>query len=409
MRTVKVVVIGSSGVGKTSLRNQYISGRFTTGYRATIGADFITKTVPHHSSPEDSVTLQIWDTAGQERFSSLSSAFFRGADAVLLLFDVNQPDTLQALTRWWSDFREKAPVPDDEVEDFCVAVVGNKVDLLDSAATDGSRVTETDALHLMDQLVPPSSPPLLPPIIDIQTLPETVPEDGYAEDILSTSIARADISPTKSIDILARHHRRSVSKSRSTSRSTLFRGGTLGTMTTTHTIYHTPSSSFLDAFESALSSPAHTARSSLMSMPSSTSLASSPRSPRSPSYSPSRTRVPRRQPSGSSISTAPTITPSLFARDLSHRAGAPTMPASSTSFRTPPTPERGPQLFFTSAKTGVGVADVFAYVARRVVMRWEYEEALDARTLHVQDGSADDATIRLDHDKRRGVGTCCGS
>ena len=77
MRTVKVVVIGASGVGKTSLRNQvrgrslsrcmraddfvqYISGRFTTGYRATIGADFITKSVPHHSLPDESVTLQIW-------------------------------------------------------------------------------------------------------------------------------------------------------------------------------------------------------------------------------------------------------------------------------------------------------------------------------------------------------------
>lgn len=77
MRTVKVVVIGVSGVGKTSLRNQvcahrlqqraraddftqYISGRFTTGYRATIGADFITKSVPHHSFPDESVTLQIW-------------------------------------------------------------------------------------------------------------------------------------------------------------------------------------------------------------------------------------------------------------------------------------------------------------------------------------------------------------
>lgn len=77
MRTVKVVVIGVSGVGKTSLRNQvrdhlshpraraddslqYISGRFTTGYRATIGADFITKSVPHHSLPDESVTLQIW-------------------------------------------------------------------------------------------------------------------------------------------------------------------------------------------------------------------------------------------------------------------------------------------------------------------------------------------------------------
>lgn len=49
-----------SGVGRRLTTLQYISGRFTTGYRATIGADFITKSVPHHSSPDESVTLQIW-------------------------------------------------------------------------------------------------------------------------------------------------------------------------------------------------------------------------------------------------------------------------------------------------------------------------------------------------------------
>lgn len=81
MPTVKLVVIGASGVGKTSLRGkvgvalhlspttfivltlytlQYISGRFSDGYRATIGADFITKTLPHPNNPAESVTLQIW-------------------------------------------------------------------------------------------------------------------------------------------------------------------------------------------------------------------------------------------------------------------------------------------------------------------------------------------------------------
>jgi len=80
MLTIKLVVIGASGVGKTSLRDQvsdfrlyvpslsltgllqsqYISGRFLGGYRATIGADFISKTIPHPTEPEQNVTLQIW-------------------------------------------------------------------------------------------------------------------------------------------------------------------------------------------------------------------------------------------------------------------------------------------------------------------------------------------------------------
>ncbi|KAF9033977.1 hypothetical protein BDZ89DRAFT_538474 [Hymenopellis radicata] len=81
--TIKVVVIGASGVGKTSLRSQYITSRFSTGYRATIGADFISKTITVPGAEEEEVVLQIWDTAGQERFSSLSTAFFRRADAVL--------------------------------------------------------------------------------------------------------------------------------------------------------------------------------------------------------------------------------------------------------------------------------------------------------------------------------------
>ena len=60
MLTFKLVVIGASGVGKTSLRGQYISGQFSTSYRATIGADFISKTLHHPRIPGDSVTLQIW-------------------------------------------------------------------------------------------------------------------------------------------------------------------------------------------------------------------------------------------------------------------------------------------------------------------------------------------------------------
>ncbi|TFK64461.1 hypothetical protein BDN72DRAFT_742775, partial [Pluteus cervinus] len=129
MPTIKVVVIGASGVGKTSLRGQYISGRFSTGYRATIGADFISKSLPHPSKQGESVLLQIWDTAGQERFSSLSSAFFRGADAVILVFDVNTPETLESLTKWWAEFCQNAPLPEEDVEDFCCVVVGNKTDL----------------------------------------------------------------------------------------------------------------------------------------------------------------------------------------------------------------------------------------------------------------------------------------
>ncbi|KAI0074807.1 P-loop containing nucleoside triphosphate hydrolase protein [Panus rudis PR-1116 ss-1] len=413
MRTVKLVVIGASGVGKTSLRNQvcsfydctdqelgwrvlcshefqYISGRFTTGYRATIGADFITKNVPHYSNPDETVTLQIWDTAGQERFSSLSSAFFRGADAVILMFDVNQPKSLDALTKWWEEFKDKAPVPDDEVDKFCCVIVGNKTDITTSDPP--SRITPEQAQQYIDDLIPPKSTPstpalTAPPIPEVDVSPPSA--------LPSPEEIQESGTRTESIDIAtphARYRRGRKSMSRSQSRSTIWRGGTLGTMTTTHTIYHTPSSSIFDAFESARASPVPASSYSLS---------------RSPSHSP--VRSPRRVPSSlSTTSSAPTITPSLFVRGQANTAC--TTPTPSPVSPLPPQPEHRPKLFFTSAKTGECVSDVFEYIAKRVVMQWEYEEAVEARTLHIQD--ADD-TIRLGSSSNERFAwrkpTCCSS
>ncbi|CAN1235293.1 Ras-related protein Rab7 [Linum perenne] len=83
---LKVIVLGDSGVGKTSLMNQYVHNKFSQQYKATIGADFVTKEL---QIDDKLVTLQIWDTAGQERFQSLGVAFYRGADCCVLVYDVN--------------------------------------------------------------------------------------------------------------------------------------------------------------------------------------------------------------------------------------------------------------------------------------------------------------------------------
>jgi len=68
---LKVIILGESGVGKTALMNQYVNKRFSSSYKATIGADFLTKEV---MIGDKLITLQIWDTAGQERFQSLGVA-----------------------------------------------------------------------------------------------------------------------------------------------------------------------------------------------------------------------------------------------------------------------------------------------------------------------------------------------
>ncbi|CAG2198743.1 RAB7A [Mytilus edulis] len=102
---LKVIILGDSGVGKTSLMNQYVNKKFSNQYKATIGADFLTKEV---MVDDRLVTMQIWDTAGQERFQSLGVAFYRGADCCVLVFDVTVPNTFKQLDRNKIDLENRA-------------------------------------------------------------------------------------------------------------------------------------------------------------------------------------------------------------------------------------------------------------------------------------------------------------
>jgi len=127
---LKVIILGDSGVGKTSLMNQYVNKKFSNQYKATIGADFLTKEV----MVEDRlVTMQIWDTAGQERFQSLGVAFYRGADCCVLVFDVTMPNTFRSLDSWRDEFLIQASPRDPE--NFPFVVIGNKIDLENRAVT----------------------------------------------------------------------------------------------------------------------------------------------------------------------------------------------------------------------------------------------------------------------------------
>uniref|UniRef100_A0A4W3KI89 RAB7b, member RAS oncogene family n=1 Tax=Callorhinchus milii TaxID=7868 RepID=A0A4W3KI89_CALMI len=121
---LKVIILGDSGVGKTSLMNQYVNKKFSNQYKATIGADFLTKEV---MVDDRLVTMQIWDTAGQERFQSLGVAFYRGADCCVLVFDVTAPNTFKTLDSWRDEFLIQASPRDPE--NFPFVVLGNKIDL----------------------------------------------------------------------------------------------------------------------------------------------------------------------------------------------------------------------------------------------------------------------------------------
>ncbi|XP_071959758.1 ras-related protein rab7-like [Antedon mediterranea] len=121
---LKVIILGDSGVGKTSLMNQYVNKKFSNQYKATIGADFLTKEV---MVDDRLVTMQIWDTAGQERFQSLGVAFYRGADCCVLVFDVTSPNSFKSLDSWRDEFLIQASPRDPE--NFPFVVLGNKIDL----------------------------------------------------------------------------------------------------------------------------------------------------------------------------------------------------------------------------------------------------------------------------------------
>ena len=82
---LKVVVLGDSSVGKTSIMHKYVKQTFSKNYKATIGADFMTKEL---LVDEKLVTIQIWDTAGQERVMTLGPAFYKGADCCVIVYDI---------------------------------------------------------------------------------------------------------------------------------------------------------------------------------------------------------------------------------------------------------------------------------------------------------------------------------
>ncbi|KAL6929531.1 hypothetical protein ACO0SA_000934 [Hanseniaspora valbyensis] len=129
---LKIIILGDSGVGKTSLIQRYVNKKYTQQYKATIGADFSTKEVELEdiNGGKATAALQIWDTAGQERFQSLGVAFYRGADCCVLVYDVTNEKSFARLKTWRDDFLLNSNVSNPE--SFPFVILGNKMDVDDS-------------------------------------------------------------------------------------------------------------------------------------------------------------------------------------------------------------------------------------------------------------------------------------
>ena len=122
--SIKITLIGNSGVGKTSIINQYIDQTFDEANAATIGANYSEKVITKNNKEYE---LNIWDTAGQEKFHSVGKHFYKDAYIVCLVYDITSQDSLEQLkTIWYPDikkFGEKYTI---------LAVVGNKSDLYEN-------------------------------------------------------------------------------------------------------------------------------------------------------------------------------------------------------------------------------------------------------------------------------------
>ncbi|KAL3880689.1 hypothetical protein ACJMK2_032909 [Sinanodonta woodiana] len=119
----KIVLIGDAGVGKTCLVRRFTQGLFPPGQAATIGVDFMIKTVEIDG---ERVKLQIWDTAGQEKFRSITQSYYRAANALILVYDVCSQATFDSLPQWISDIESFAK------HKVLAYLVGNKIDQINS-------------------------------------------------------------------------------------------------------------------------------------------------------------------------------------------------------------------------------------------------------------------------------------
>ncbi|KAL2085729.1 hypothetical protein ACEWY4_019049 [Coilia grayii] len=132
LTTLKILIIGESGVGKSSLLLRFTDDMFDPELGATIGVDFKVKTL---TVDGNKAKLAIWDTAGQERFRTLTPSYYRGAQGVILVYDVSRRDTFAKLDNWLN-----------ELETYCTRndlvkmLVGNKID------KDGHEVERSEGL-----------------------------------------------------------------------------------------------------------------------------------------------------------------------------------------------------------------------------------------------------------------------
>ncbi|EJD53926.1 ras-domain-containing protein [Auricularia subglabra TFB-10046 SS5] len=197
----KVVVMGNTGVGKTSIVHRYTENKFTpTSTTSTTGALFVTKKVVVNGFK---VRLQLWDTAGQERFRSMAPMYYRNAHAALVVYDITDTKTFDDVRGWLEELKKNC------TGDLIIYIVGSKADLARHRA-----VTHDRARHLLSTWFPPPKPP---------PLPEPAPQPSnfsYIRPLFSSSPSYVPFPSSPSSDVPGLTRSTSVAASRETRLST---------------------------------------------------------------------------------------------------------------------------------------------------------------------------------------------
>ena len=129
VESFKVVLVGESGVGKTSIITQFIDQTFQEDQQSTTGGTFSTKSVLCDNGKV--LKFEIWDTAGQERYRALTKMFYKDANAAVLVYDITRKDSFEEMQNYWANqIKECSP------QGIILAVAANKSDLIDQEVVD---------------------------------------------------------------------------------------------------------------------------------------------------------------------------------------------------------------------------------------------------------------------------------